>query len=75
MQELLELLTDPESFVCGLAPAENAPKEICHAMENHSLRSMARKEQIQKRLYAGKKKKATRLHKHLRHFFWAIKVL
>ena len=26
MQELLELLTDPESFVCGLAPAENAGK-------------------------------------------------
>ena len=58
MQELLELLTDPESFVCGLAPAENAAKEICHAMENHSLRGMARKEQIQKLLYAGKKKES-----------------
>lgn len=58
MQELLELLTDPESFVCGLAPAENAAKEICHTMENHSLRGMARKEQIQKLLYAGKKKES-----------------
>lgn len=58
MQELLELLTDPESFVCGLAPAENAAKELCHAMENHSLRGMARKEQIQKLLYAGKKKES-----------------
>lgn len=58
MQELLELLTDPESFVCGLAPAENAAKEVCHAMENHSLRGMARKEQIQKLLYAGKKKES-----------------
>lgn len=56
MQELLELLTDPESFACGLAPAENAAKEICHTMENHSLRGMARREQIQKLLYAGKKK-------------------
>lgn len=56
MQELLELLTDPESFACGLAPAENAAKEICHTMENHSLRGMARKEQLQKLLYAGKKK-------------------
>ncbi len=75
MQELLEFLTDPESFVCGLAPAENAAKEICHTMENHSLRGMARKEQIEKLLYAGKKKKAKRLHKHLRRFFWATKVL
>lgn len=58
MQELLELLTDPESFVCGLAPAENAAKEVCHTMENHSLRGMARKEQIQKLLYAGKKKES-----------------
>lgn len=58
MQELLELLTDPESFACGLAPAENAAKEICHTMENHSLRGMARKEQIQKLLYAGKKKES-----------------
>lgn len=58
MQELLELLTDPESFACGLAPAENAAKEICHTMENHSLRSMARREQIQKLLYAGKKKES-----------------
>lgn len=58
MQELLELLTDPESFACGLAPAENAAKEICHAMENHSLRGMARREQIQKLLYAGKKKES-----------------
>lgn len=58
IQELLELLTDPESFVCGLAPAENAAKEICHTMENHSLRGMARKEQIQKLLYAGKKKES-----------------
>lgn len=58
MHELLELLTDPESFACGLAPAENAAKEICHAMENHALRGMARKEQIQKLLYAGKKKES-----------------
>lgn len=58
MQELLELLTDPESFACGLAPAENAAKEICHAMENHALRGMARREQIQKLLYAGKKKES-----------------
>lgn len=58
MQELLELLTDPESFVYGLVPAENAAKEICHTMENHSLRGMARKEQIQKLLYAGKKKES-----------------
>lgn len=58
MQELLELLTDPESFACGLAPAENAAKEICHTMENHALRGMARKEQIQKLLYAGKKKES-----------------
>lgn len=58
MHELLELLTDPESFVCGLAPAENVAKEICHAMENHALRGMARKEQIQKLLYAGKKKES-----------------
>ena len=58
MQELLELLTDPESFACGLAPAENAAKEICHTMENHSLRGMARKEQIQELLYAGKKKES-----------------
>lgn len=58
MQELLELLTDPESFACRLAPAENAAKEICHTMENHSLRGMARKEQIQKLLYAGKKKES-----------------
>lgn len=58
MQELLELLTDPESFACGLAPAENAAKEICHTMENHALRGMARREQIQKLLYAGKKKES-----------------
>lgn len=58
MHELLELLTDPESFVCGLAPAENAAKEVCHTMENHSLRGLARKEQIQKLLYAGKKKES-----------------
>ena len=58
MQELLELLTDPESFIYGLVPAENAAKEICHTMENHSLRGMARKEQIQKLLYAGKKKES-----------------
>lgn len=58
MHELLELLTDPESFACGLAPAENVAKEICHAMENHALRGMARKEQIQKLLYAGKKKES-----------------
>lgn len=58
MQELLELLTDPESFVCGLAPAENAAKEVCHTMENHSLRGLARREQIQKLLYAGKKKES-----------------
>lgn len=58
MQELLELLTDPESFACGLAPAENAAKEICHAMENHALRGMVRREQIQKLLYAGKKKES-----------------
>ena len=51
MQELLELLTDPESFACGLEPAENAAKEICHTMENHALRGMARREQIQKLLY------------------------
>lgn len=56
MQDLLELLTDPENFPCGFVPAENAAKEICHTMENHSLRGMARKEQIQKLLYAGKKK-------------------
>lgn len=56
MHELLELLTDPESFACGLAPAENASKEICHAMENHTLRGMTRREQILKLLYAGKKK-------------------
>lgn len=58
MQELLELLTDPESFACGLAPAENAAKEICHAMGNHSLRGLARREQIQKLLYADKKKES-----------------
>lgn len=58
MQELLELLTDPESFACGLAPAENAAKEICHAMENHTLRGMTRREQILKLLYAGKKKES-----------------
>lgn len=58
MQELLELLTDPEIFACGLAPAENAAKEICHTMENHSLRGMVRREQIQKLLYAGKKKES-----------------
>lgn len=58
MQELLELLTDPENFSCGFVPAENAAKEICHTMENHSLRGMARKEQIQKLLYAGKKKES-----------------
>lgn len=56
MQDLLELLTDPENFPCEFVPAENAAKEICHTMENHSLRGMARKEQIQKLLYAGKKK-------------------
>lgn len=56
MQELLELLTDPGNFPCGFVPAENAAKEICHTMENHSLRGMARKEQIQKLLYAGKEK-------------------
>lgn len=58
MQDLLELLTDPENFPCGFVPAENAAKEICHTMENHSLRGMARKEQIQKLLYAGKKKES-----------------
>lgn len=58
MQELLELLTDPENFSCGFVPAENTAEEICHTMENHSLRGMARKEQIQKLLYAGKKKES-----------------
>lgn len=58
MQELLELLTDPENFSCGFVPAENTAEEICHTMENHSLRGMARREQIQKLLYAGKKKES-----------------
>lgn len=58
MQELLELLTDPENFSCGFVPAENTAEEICHTMENHSLRGMARREQIQKLLYTGKKKES-----------------
>lgn len=58
MQELLELLTDPENFSCGFVPAENTAEEICHTMENHSLRGMVRREQIQKLLYAGKKKES-----------------
>lgn len=58
MQELLELLTDPENFARGFAPAKNTAEKICHTMENHALRGMARKEQIQKLLYAGKKKES-----------------
>ncbi len=58
MQELLELLTDPESFACGFTPEDNGAKEICRTMENRTLSGMARKDQIQKLLYTGRKKES-----------------
>lgn len=73
MQELLELLTDPEKFACGFVLTENTAKEICETMENRSLRGMARKEQIQKLLYTGKKKESKEAAQALSSFLLGYK--